>query len=86
VVVKAEVLTGMVQDAGINIADYVLYQNYPNPFNASTNIKFRNPKKEFVTLKIFNILGEEVAILVADQLEAGFHHFEFDASHLPRGV
>ncbi len=86
VVVKAEVLTGMVQDAGINIADYVLYQNYPNPFNASTNIKFRNPKKEFVTLKIFNILGEEVAILVADQLEAGFHHFEFDASDLPSGV
>jgi hypothetical protein len=66
--------------------EFVLYQNYPNPFNASTNIEIRNPKKEYVTLKVFNVLGEEVAVLVSSQLVAGSHRFEFDASNLPSGV
>jgi hypothetical protein len=66
--------------------EFALYQNYPNPFNASTNIEFRNPKKGFVTLKIFNILGEEVATLLSASLLAGFHSYEFDASDLANGI
>ena len=66
--------------------EYKLHQNYPNPFNASTNIEFRIPKNEFVTLKIFNLLGEEVTTLLSGRLLSGFHSCEFDASDLPSGV
>jgi uncharacterized delta-60 repeat protein len=66
--------------------EFILFQNYPNPFNSSTNIEFRIPKKEFVTLRIFNILGEEVAILVSGQLVAGSHQFEWDATGMTSGV
>ena len=64
----------------------VLSQNYPNPFNASTNIEFRIPKSEFVTLKIYNLVGEEVCTLLSASLLSGFHSFEFDASDLASGV
>jgi flagellar hook assembly protein FlgD len=63
-----------------------LYQNYPNPFNANTNIEFRIPKNEVVTLKIFNILGEEVATLVSGQLTAGSYTYEWDGSGVASGV
>jgi len=66
--------------------EFKLSQNYPNPYNLSTNIEFRIPKNEFVTLKIFNILGEEVAMLVSGRLVAGSHSVEFDASDLASGV
>ena len=66
--------------------EFALYQNYPNPFNANTNIEFRIPKNEFVTLKIFNLLGEEVTTLLSGRLLSGFHSCEFDASDLPSGV
>jgi subtilisin family serine protease len=65
---------------------YRLDRNYPNPFNPSTKIEFRIPKNEFVTLKVFNVMGEEVAILVYDQLVAGSYRFEFDASDLASGI
>ncbi len=86
VLVKADVITGFVPLEEITIDDYVLFQNYPNPFNASTNIKIRIAEKGYITLRIFNILGDEVAVLVADWLDAGSYHFEFHASHLPSGV
>jgi C1A family cysteine protease len=65
---------------------FTLEQNYPNPFNSSTNIGFRIPKNEFVTLKIYNLLAEEVATLLSGQLVAGSHTFEFSASDLASGV
>jgi predicted outer membrane repeat protein len=59
---------------------YRLSQNYPNPFNPKTNIEFQIPKSELVTLKIYNILGEEVATLVSERLTAGSFSYEWDAS------
>lgn len=63
-----------------------LHQNYPNPFNPSTNFSFALPKTEFATLKIYNTLGQEVAILVADVLSAGDHNYAWQAGSLPSGV
>ena len=63
-----------------------LSQNYPNPFNPSTAIEFDIPKTSNVTLKIFNILGEEVATLVSDRLNAGNYTYEWNASKQASGV
>jgi len=65
---------------------FVLHQNYPNPFNPSTTIEFSLPKSEFVTLKVYNILGEEIATVVHDKLQAGNHTYQFDGSNLASGV
>jgi hypothetical protein len=65
---------------------FVLYPNYPNPFNPITTIAFDLPKTSEVTLKVFNILGEEVTTLVADRLSAGSYSYEWDASNLASGV
>ena len=64
----------------------LLEQNYPNPFNPSTKISFTLLAREFVTLKVFNVLGSEVAILVNDNMEAGLHEITFNASGLNSGV
>ena len=64
----------------------ILQQNYPNPFNPNTTIQFDLPKTSKVTLKVFNILGEEVSTLVSDRLSAGSHTYEWDASNLSCGV
>ncbi len=61
------------------VSDYELYNNFPNPFNLSTTIGFSLPQPEKITLKIFNLLGEEVATLLNQQpLEAGFHKAYWD--------
>lgn len=65
---------------------YLLKQNYPNPFNPVTNIEFSIVNTEFVTLKVYNILGEEVKTLVNSNLETGTYKVDFDASNLPSGV
>jgi hypothetical protein len=65
---------------------YSLYQNYPNPFNPSTLIKFSLETAGFVTLKVFNALGAEVAELINDELDAGLYQFEFLANNLSSGI
>lgn len=64
----------------------VLAQNYPNPFNPVTTIRYIIPKKELVTLKIYDILGREVKILVNEIKDAGTYSAEFDASNLASGI
>ncbi len=68
------------------VQDYQLFQNYPNPFNPTTTIEFALPKSAFVTLKVYNLLGEEVATLIAEQRAAGIHKFNWDAKGLAGGV
>ena len=58
--------------------EYSLFQNYPNPFNPSTIIQYSIPKTSFVTLKIFNILGKEIATLVNEEKPAGNYQIEFN--------
>jgi len=65
---------------------YLLYQNYPNPFNPSTTIKFEIPKTAFITLKIYNILGQEVAELVNEEKQPGVYEVNWNASGFASGV
>ena len=65
---------------------YELSQNYPNPFNPTTTIKFSIPVTSNVKLSVFNILGEEVQIIVNETKEAGIHTINFDASQLNSGI
>ncbi|HMQ99840.1 MAG TPA: T9SS type A sorting domain-containing protein, partial [Ignavibacteria bacterium] len=67
-------------------SSYSLMQNYPNPFNPVTNITFAMPVAGNVELKIYDILGKEVASLVSGNLTAGTHVVPFDASALASGV
>ncbi|MBU0558454.1 MAG: T9SS type A sorting domain-containing protein [Bacteroidetes bacterium] len=66
--------------------DFILYQNYPNPFNPSTVIEFALPETGNVSLKVFNSIGEEVAELVNNEMIAGYHSINFDASSLTSGI
>ena len=73
-------------DEGKVVTNYSLYQNFPNPFNPTTRIQFQLPNREYVTVKVFDILGNEVAILVNGEMEIGSYEVEFDASNLPSGI
>ena len=67
--------------------EYTLYQNYPNPFNPSTTIRFALPQQSKVSLKIYNILGELIKVIINDQVyEEGYHEILFNGSLLPSGV
>jgi len=66
--------------------EYTLEQNYPNPFNPNTIIKFALPQDSKVNLIVFNILGEKVAKLINQEMKAGYHQIEFNASTLASGV
>ena len=66
--------------------EFNLSQNYPNPFNPVTMIKFALPKASFVTLKVYDMLGREVSVLVNGQKPAGQFIVDFDASSLTSGI
>jgi hypothetical protein len=66
--------------------DYTLYQNYPNPFNPATTIEFGLPKAGYVTLEVYNVVGEKVAILVSENLVLGNYEYTWDARGLASGV
>jgi hypothetical protein len=65
---------------------FELSQNYPNPFNPTTTIKFQIPNSQFVTLEMYNLLGQKVAVLVNENLNAGLHTTEWNAADLASGV
>lgn len=63
-----------------------LYQNYPNPFNPSATIQFDIPKASFVTLKVYDVLGQELATLVDQKREAGRYEVQLNAANLSSGI
>jgi len=65
---------------------FALYQNYPNPFNPSTSIKFALPEQSDVTIEIFNILGQRVAIVSEGLMPAGYHSASWDGSKVSSGI
>jgi photosystem II stability/assembly factor-like uncharacterized protein len=65
---------------------FTLRQNYPNPFNPTTMIEFTLPERAFITIKVVNLLGQEVATLVAEEVPAGTHRTTWDASGFPSGI
>ena len=65
---------------------FALFQNFPNPFNPSTIIGYEIPKHSFVTLKVFDILGREIATLVNEEKQIGKYSFKFDASNLSSDI
>ena len=67
-------------------ATFSLNPNYPNPFNPATNVTFGIEKTGLVTLRVYNVLGGEVATLVNTTMDAGSHSVAFDARNLPSGV
>jgi hypothetical protein len=66
--------------------DYELVQNYPNPFNPTTRIRYQIPKPSFVTIKVFDVLGNEIKTLIKEEKIAGSYEIEFDGSALTSGI
>jgi aminopeptidase N len=87
IVLKTATLTvGINNESSATPTKFAVYQNYPNPFNPTTGIKFDVPKNAFVTLKIFDVLGKEVATLINEERAAGSYNVDWNASFYPSGV
>jgi hypothetical protein len=81
--IRVEAVTGVSTTVPMSA---FLAQNYPNPFNPSTTIGFGLPERSYVTLRVFNALGQEVTVLQNGEMEAGLHTVSFDARTLPSGM
>jgi len=68
------------------VDEFKLFQNYPNPFNPSTRIQYAVSSLQFVSLKVYDVLGNEIAILVNEEKSAGNYEVEFDATTLTSGI
>ena len=80
-------LVTSIESSVLNIPQsFFVDQNYPNPFNPSTTIRFGLPSSSYVTAKLFNLLGQEVATLYEGQLQAGEHKLLFEATNLTSGI
>ncbi len=79
-------MTGIGNDQSAVPLTYGLFQNYPNPFNPSTTISFQLSAVSVVTLKVYDVLGREIATLVNGQRQPGAYTVRWDASSYPSGV
>lgn len=84
--VEAEVVMGVQNGANTVPTKFALSQNYPNPFNPTTSISYSIPQNSFVSLKVFDVLGQEVATLVNEEKSVGNYDVSFDASGIPSGM
>jgi phosphatidylserine/phosphatidylglycerophosphate/cardiolipin synthase-like enzyme len=80
------ILISSVADEYSAPSTYLLYQNYPNPFNPATTIRFQIPFRQRIELKVYDILGREVATLINEEKLAGVYEVTFNASNLASGV
>ncbi len=79
-------LVGVEKETNLIPANFELSQNYPNPFNPTTEIKYSIPQNGYVTLKVYNLLGQEIATLVDKEQNAGTYKVVFNASNLASGI
>ena len=79
-------ITGLKNEPGLIPIVWKLEQNFPNPFNPSTTINYQISKPGLVTLKIYDILGREIATLINENKIAGFYEFNYNASKLASGI
>jgi hypothetical protein len=75
-----------IEEEQIVPTQYALHQNYPNPFNPETSIRFDLPNNGWVSLKVFDNLGREVARLVDHEMHQGVHTVQWNAGAMPSGV
>lgn len=66
--------------------DYKLFQNYPNPFNPVTKLSYQIDQEGFVTLKVYNLVGQVIRVMVNEYQKPGIYELEFDAGDLSTGV
>jgi photosystem II stability/assembly factor-like uncharacterized protein len=83
---EVDIPTSIEDELNIIPGEYLLFQNYPNPFNPTTHFKFRIADFGFVSLKVYDILGNEVATLVNEFKPAGEYEVSFDGKELPSGI
>jgi hypothetical protein len=82
-----QMVTGVRENAsGVQPSCFRLNQNYPNPFNPMTTISFNLPSRSFVSLKVFDLLGREVAIIVSEELLAGSYFKQWNATNVSSGI
>ncbi len=84
--IKYNQLIGISPVSGEIPKSYCLYQNYPNPFNPATAIRYEIPEVGIVTLKVFDMLGREIATLVNEKQQPGKYQVTWDASGFSSGV
>ncbi len=82
----ASLPTGVGEEETTKPISFDLQQNYPNPFNPVTNIKYSIPETGYVTLKVYDIMGQEVSTLINTQMNSGNYEYNFNASKLASGV
>jgi hypothetical protein len=82
----SEMITGIEDQSNEIPTQFILAQNYPNPFNPSTKIRFQVPNSSFVNLKVYDVLGNEVATLVNEERPVGSYEVDFNAAGLSSGI
>ncbi|MAT58529.1 MAG: peptidase S8, partial [Ignavibacteriae bacterium] len=75
-----------IEENKVVLEDYKLYQNYPNPFNPSTIISYRLKEESRVRLTVYNLNGEQIAVLADGNKEKGYHELEFKGEGLASGI
>jgi hypothetical protein len=78
--------TTFIQEVNSNVNDFILSQNYPNPFNPNTLINYSIPKADFVVIKVYDILGNEISTLLNEYREAGSYKVKFDGNGISSGM
>jgi hypothetical protein len=79
-------VVGVKEKPSTVVTRYDLSQNYPNPFNPATKISFSVPKSGFVTLKVYNLLGQLISTVLSKELNTGSYEADFNAANLPSGI
>jgi hypothetical protein len=84
--VQYGIIINVEDENNINPPEEFLLNNYPNPFNPQTTIRFYIPERSFIKLRVFDMLGNEVRMLLNEEKDIGYHEINFDGSGLPSGV